>query len=58
MHNEGLVNDQYFIGLTQNVLNAIDSGDYETYNDLCAEDMICFEPESKGNLVHGVYSFC
>ena len=37
----------------QKLLNAISQCDYDTYNDLCANDLTAFEPESNGMLISG-----
>ncbi len=36
------------------LLNAIQSGDVETYNRLSDEELTCFEPETNGNPVDGL----
>lgn len=41
------------IKLTENLVDAIDSGDFEKYRKLCAPTMTAFEPESLGNLIEG-----
>ena len=46
--------DSDFVSLTQELLNSIASGDYETYQRLCANDLTCFEPECEGHLVQGL----
>ena len=43
-----------FVALTLELLNSIASGDYETYQRLCATDLTCFEPECEGYLVQGL----
>lgn len=40
--------------LNQRLLDAIAGGDWATYEALCAADLTCFEPESGGQLVHGL----
>ena len=42
------------IGLTQQLLNAIASGDWQAYRNLVADDITCFEPEASGHLVAGL----
>ena len=41
------------IELNQKLLNSIAAGDYECYSALCANDLTCFEPETKGVVVQG-----
>lgn len=40
--------------LTQRLLNAIATGDWETYQQLCHPGLTCFEPEAVGQLVEGL----
>jgi ketosteroid isomerase-like protein len=40
--------------LTQRLLVAATSGDWDTYADLCDGSLTCFEPEAAGNLVDGL----
>lgn len=42
------------LGLTERLLRAIAEGDWATYEELCAQDMTCFEPEARGHLVEGL----
>ena len=46
--------NQEIIDLTQKLLDAIASGDWDTYTNLCDPSLTCFEPEAKGHLVHGM----
>ena len=39
---------------TYRLLEAIDTGNWEVYQQLCDEAMSCFEPEAKGHLVQGM----
>jgi hypothetical protein len=41
------------IAANQQLLNAISQCDYQTYNELCADDLTAFEPESNGMLICG-----
>ena len=40
--------------LNKQLLDAIDSGDLETYRELCDPSLTAFEPEALGNLVEGL----
>jgi len=40
--------------LNQLLLESIASGDWSTYQELCNEDISCFEPEARGHLVEGL----
>ena len=40
--------------LNEQLLNAIDNGDLETYRALCDPSLTAFEPEALGNLVEGL----
>ena len=40
--------------LNKQLLDAIDSGDLETYHELCDPSLTAFEPEALGNLVEGL----
>ena len=42
------------LALTERLLRAIAEGDWNTYEELCAADMTCFEPEARGHLVEGL----
>jgi hypothetical protein len=44
---------EYFINLTQQLLDAIDAKDYATYSQLCSPNLSCVEPETNFNLVTG-----
>ena len=45
---------QLLLGETQRLLNAIDAGDWETYQQLCDKTLSAFEPEALGQLVEGL----
>jgi hypothetical protein len=45
---------QEVLALTERLLGAIAAGDWATYEELCAADMTCFEPEARGHLVEGL----
>lgn len=40
--------------MTEQLLDSINSGDFEAYSKLCDPQMTAFEPESLGNLVEGL----
>ncbi len=42
------------LALNQKLLDAIASGDWKTYAQLCDESITCFEPEARGHLVEGM----
>jgi calcium/calmodulin-dependent protein kinase (CaM kinase) II len=42
------------LDLTRRLLDSIMSGDWQTYAELCDETLTAFEPESAGQLVHGL----
>ncbi|MBS0204415.1 MAG: DUF4440 domain-containing protein [Planctomycetes bacterium] len=45
---------QELLALSQKLLNAIDAGDWKTYESLCDETITCFEPEALGQVVGGM----
>ncbi len=40
--------------MTEQLLEAINTGDFETYSKLCDPQITAFEPAALGNLVEGV----
>lgn len=42
------------VKMTECILDAINSGDFETYTKLCDPNITAFEPEALGNLVEGI----
>ncbi|MFP6765044.1 MAG: DUF4440 domain-containing protein [Planctomycetaceae bacterium] len=42
------------LALSQQLLDAIDQQDWETYTQLCDRSLTAFEPEAVGNLVEGL----
>jgi calcium/calmodulin-dependent protein kinase (CaM kinase) II len=42
------------LGLTKRLLEAVAAGDWQTYRQLVADDITCFEPEARGQLVSGL----
>ncbi|XP_054166407.1 calcium/calmodulin-dependent protein kinase type II alpha chain-like isoform X2 [Oppia nitens] len=45
---------QEIVKITEQLIDAISSGDYETYTKLCDSQMTAFEPGALGNLVEGM----
>ncbi len=45
---------QKLLELTQQLLDSIASGDWETYASLCDPTLSAFEPEARGHLVEGM----
>ncbi|XP_075549427.1 calcium/calmodulin-dependent protein kinase II isoform X11 [Dermacentor variabilis] len=45
---------QEIVKLTEQLIESINSGDYETYTKLCDPHLTAFEPEALGNLVEGM----
>jgi calcium/calmodulin-dependent protein kinase (CaM kinase) II len=46
--------EQQLVELTQQLLESIAGGDWETYAQLCDPSLSAFEPESRGQLVEGL----
>lgn len=46
--------EQQLVDLTQQLLESIAGGDWETYARLCDPSLSAFEPESSGQLVEGL----
>eukprot|EP00586_Coscinodiscus_wailesii_P006510 CAMPEP_0172488760 /NCGR_PEP_ID=MMETSP1066-20121228/18482_1 /TAXON_ID=671091 /ORGANISM="Coscinodiscus wailesii, Strain CCMP2513" /LENGTH=173 /DNA_ID=CAMNT_0013256207 /DNA_START=75 /DNA_END=599 /DNA_ORIENTATION=- len=51
--DESEVREQ-IIDITQNLLDAIVSCDWDKYSELCHSSLTCFEPEARGHLVQGL----
>lgn len=49
-----ITKEQEIIKVTEQLLSALTSGDFETFSKLCDQKITCFEPESLGNLVEGM----
>ncbi len=43
--------EHHLVDLTRQLLTAIDMGDWTGYRELVADDLSCFEPEARGQLV-------
>jgi ketosteroid isomerase-like protein len=52
--SDGLELKRQLIELTHQLLVAIGSGDWDTYQKLCDPTLSCFEPEARGHLVSGL----
>jgi calcium/calmodulin-dependent protein kinase (CaM kinase) II len=48
------VGEEEILELTQQLLESIAAGDWETYQDLCDATLTAFEPEGRGHLVQGL----
>lgn len=46
--------EEELIELTQQLLDSIATGDWDTYQELCDPTISCFEPEARGHLVQGL----
>lgn len=42
------------MAVTKRLLDAVVAGDWNTYRELVAADITCFEPEARGQLVEGL----
>jgi calcium/calmodulin-dependent protein kinase (CaM kinase) II len=42
------------LALTRRLLDAVAAADWKAYRELVADDITCFEPEAKGQLVEGL----
>ncbi|XP_035222258.1 calcium/calmodulin-dependent protein kinase type II alpha chain-like [Stegodyphus dumicola] len=45
---------QEIVKITEQLIEAINTGDYETYTKYCDPHMTAFEPEALGNLIEGM----
>ena len=46
--------EKALLELTQQLLDSIASGDWDTYEQLCDPTLTAFEPEARGHLVEGM----
>uniref|UniRef100_A0A671N8P0 calcium/calmodulin-dependent protein kinase n=1 Tax=Sinocyclocheilus anshuiensis TaxID=1608454 RepID=A0A671N8P0_9TELE len=54
-HGTSLVTrKQEIIKITEQLIEAINNGDFEAYAKICDPGLTCFEPEALGNLVEGM----
>jgi calcium/calmodulin-dependent protein kinase (CaM kinase) II len=42
------------LAVTRRLLDAVAAADWKTYQELVADDITCFEPEARGQLVEGM----
>ncbi|XP_042148194.1 calcium/calmodulin-dependent protein kinase type II subunit delta isoform X17 [Ixodes scapularis] len=54
MEDWGSARKQEIVKLTEQLIESINGGDYETYTKLCDPHLTAFEPEALGNLVEGM----
>uniref|UniRef100_A0A8D1MBW1 calcium/calmodulin-dependent protein kinase n=1 Tax=Sus scrofa TaxID=9823 RepID=A0A8D1MBW1_PIG len=52
--NSRLVRKQEIIKITEQLIEAINNGDFEAYTKICDPGLTSFEPEALGNLVEGM----
>uniref|UniRef100_G3URZ9 calcium/calmodulin-dependent protein kinase n=1 Tax=Meleagris gallopavo TaxID=9103 RepID=G3URZ9_MELGA len=52
--SQGLLRKQEIIKVTEQLIEAISNGDFESYTKMCDPGMTAFEPEALGNLVEGL----
>ncbi|CAG0889231.1 unnamed protein product [Darwinula stevensoni] len=45
---------QEIIKMTEKLIEAVNTSDYETYTKICDPQMTAFEPEALGNLIEGL----
>uniref|UniRef100_A0A803Y370 calcium/calmodulin-dependent protein kinase n=1 Tax=Meleagris gallopavo TaxID=9103 RepID=A0A803Y370_MELGA len=50
----GLVRKQEIIKITEQLIEAINNGDFDAYTKICDPGLTSFEPEALGNLVEGM----
>lgn len=48
------MNEQEIIDLTYQLIESVVQSDWQTYSQLCADDLTSFEPEAEGYLVQGM----
>ena len=46
--------DLEILAINQAMLESVAKGDWETYSQVCSDDVSCFEAESEGHLVEGL----
>ena len=46
--------DLEILAVNQAMLESVAKGDWETYSQVCSDDVSCFEAESEGHLVEGL----
>ncbi|XP_021925544.1 calcium/calmodulin-dependent protein kinase type II delta chain isoform X9 [Zootermopsis nevadensis] len=53
-NSHGSARKQEIIKMTEQLIEAINTGDYEAYTKICDPHLTAFEPEALGNLVEGM----
>ncbi|XP_053306541.1 calcium/calmodulin-dependent protein kinase type II subunit gamma isoform X4 [Spea bombifrons] len=53
-HSSSLLRKQEIIKITEQLIEAINNGDFEAYTKICDPGLTSFEPEALGNLVEGM----
>ncbi len=48
------MNEQEIIDLTHQLIESVVRSDWQTYSQLCADDLTAFEPEAEGYLIQGM----
>jgi calcium/calmodulin-dependent protein kinase (CaM kinase) II len=48
------MNEQEIIDLTHQLIESVVHSDWQTYSQLCADDLTAFEPEAEGYLIQGM----
>uniref|UniRef100_A0AAX7U5E0 calcium/calmodulin-dependent protein kinase n=1 Tax=Astatotilapia calliptera TaxID=8154 RepID=A0AAX7U5E0_ASTCA len=54
LHTDGSPRKQEIIKMTEQLIEAINNGDFEAYTRICDPGLTSFEPEALGNLVEGM----
>uniref|UniRef100_A0A673LNV5 calcium/calmodulin-dependent protein kinase n=1 Tax=Sinocyclocheilus rhinocerous TaxID=307959 RepID=A0A673LNV5_9TELE len=53
-HGAGVARKQEIIKITEQLIEAVNNGDFEAYTRICDPGLTSFEPEALGNLVEGM----
>uniref|UniRef100_A0A8C2ANT4 calcium/calmodulin-dependent protein kinase n=1 Tax=Cyprinus carpio TaxID=7962 RepID=A0A8C2ANT4_CYPCA len=53
-HGVGVARKQEIIKITEQLIEAVNNGDFEAYTRICDPGLTSFEPEALGNLVEGM----
>lgn len=49
-----MTDEQIILHLTHKLIESVVNSDWDTYSQLCADDLTAFEPEAEGHLVQGM----